>query len=232
MEAPFYVMIIVSIIALGLVIFIVPRQPASQRKQNQNGGSTSTFIEVLKDKKITGILSYMFGRGFYRWGFNSFFPIYAISVSSLTKSQVGLVITSYMITGALLQYPSGRLADYFPKRRGELIMIGGCLAAITMFFVPFLHRMAWLILLVVIMGIFSALSRASTVAIRTERGRFHGMGAVTGVYMSSFSAGQVLGPLGFGAISDAWNIPIAFYIGGGVGVISTVIAYWYLHYYS
>src|SRR5699024_317206 len=150
-------------------------------------------------------------------GFNSFFPIYAITIASLSKGQVGLVITSYMLAGALSQYPSGRLADYFPNRRKELIGIGGCVAALTMFIVPFLQQMAWLIGLMVIMGMFSALSRASTVVIRTERGRVHGMGTVTGVYMASFSVGQTLGPVGFGAVSDAWNIPVAFYIGGFVG---------------
>src|SRR5699024_3721220 len=158
------------------------------------------------------------GRGFYRWGFNSFFPIYAITIASLSKSQVGLVITSYMIAGALFQYPSGRLADYFPNRHKELIAVGGGMAALTMFAVPFLQLMVWLVVLMVIMGIFSALSRASTVVIRTERGRYHGMGTVTGVYMASFSVGQVLGPIGFGAIADVWNIPIAFYIGGFAGV--------------
>jgi DHA1 family multidrug resistance protein-like MFS transporter len=227
-KAPFYVMLASSFIALGLVYFAVPWQPASQR-ENQNGdGQGDSFIKVLKDRKMTGIISYMVGRGFYRWGFNSFFPIYAITIASLSKSQVGIVITAYMLAGALLQYPSGRLADYFPNRRGVLITIGGCFSAVTMFIVPLLQQMIWLIVLVIGMGVFSALARASTVAIRTERGRFHGMGAVTGVYMSSFSAGQVLGPLGFGAIADVWNIPTAFYIGGIAGLATTGVAFWYL----
>jgi DHA1 family multidrug resistance protein-like MFS transporter len=230
-EAPFYVMLAASFVALGLIYFAVPRQPASQREKHHTDEQTGSFVQVLKDRKMAGIISYMVGRGFYRWGFNSFFPIYAITIASFSKSQVGIVITSYMVTGALFQYPSGRLADSFPGRRGALITIGGCLSAATMFVVPFLQQLIWLIVLVIGLGIFSALARASTVAIRTERGRLHGMGAVTGVYMSSFSAGQVLGPVGFGAIAGAWNISVAFYIGGAAGLITSGIAFWYLHRY-
>ncbi|HKK44227.1 MAG TPA: MFS transporter, partial [Balneolaceae bacterium] len=74
----------------------------------------------------------------------------------------------------------------------------------------------------------SAISRATTVAIRTEQGRYHGMGAVTGVYTAGFSAGQVLGPVGFGVITDVWSIPASFYVGAFVGVVTTGIAFWYL----
>jgi len=53
---------------------------------------------------------------------------------------------------------------------------------------------------------------------------------VTGVYMTGISLGQVLGPVGFGAISDLFTIPIAFYIGGITGLATTGLAYWYLRF--
>lgn len=134
-----------------------------------------------------------------------------------------------MIAGAVSQYPCGQLADRYPKRKSELIAIGGGIAALTMVIVPFLTQIKWLIVLMVGMGIFSALSRASTVVIRTERGRFHGMGVVTGVYTASFSCGQVLGPLGFGAIAEAWSVSISFYIGAAVGILTTGTAFWFLY---
>jgi multidrug resistance protein len=228
-NAPFYVMIGTTFIGLALIYFVVPRQPASERKKPEENNAQDSFIEVLKDRDMQGILSYMIGRGFYRWGFNSFFPIYAITVASLTKGQVGLVITCYMVAGALFQYPCGWLADRLPNQKAALIGIGGCAAALTMAVVPFLTQLIWFMVLMFCMGIFSALSRASTVAIRTERGRIHGMGAVTGVYTASFSWGEVLGPLGFGAIAEAWSIPISFYIGAAVGVLTAAAAFWLLH---
>jgi len=230
LEAPFYVMTIAAVIGFGLVYFVVDKAPAELREKKNESETNFRYSlrMVMKDRKMKGILSYVIGRGFYRWGFNSFFPIYAVTIISLTKSQVGLIISSYMVTGTLFQYPFGSLADRFSHHRGALVAIGGGVAAVSMLFVPMVHHMLWLIILVVIMGIFSAVSRASTVAIRTERGRYHGQGAVTGIYTSGFSAGQVLGPVGFGLIVQISNIPDSFYFGALIGLLTTGLAYWYL----
>jgi len=211
-----------------LVYFVVPERRTSVQEKKPSVSFIQSFKNVWQDRKMKGILYYIVGRGFYRWGFNSFFPIYAMTMATLSKSQVGLVISSYMITGTLLQYPFGRLADRLPKRRATLVAVGGGIAAITTFIVPLITQMSWLVVLVIIMGIFSALSRASTVAIRTEQGRIHGMGAVTGAFTAGFSAGQVLGPVGFGVITDVWSIPASFYVGAFVGLLTTGLAFWYL----
>jgi len=168
------------------------------------------------------------GRGFYRWGFNSFFPVYVIALAGLSKSQVGILVSGYMISGTLLQYPCGFIVDRFHKNRPELLAAGGTAAAVLMLMVPFFSSMFWLSVLVILMGVVSALPRATTVAIRTERGRIFGMGSVSGVYITGISAGQILGPIGFGAISDAMSIPVAFYIGGLSGLVATGIGYYWL----
>lgn len=235
MNAPFYVMCVAAVIGFGLVYFVVKKSPAIKKRKeskheekNQKANFKESFKTVVKDREMKGILSYIVGRGFYRWGFNSFFPIYAVTIASLSKGQIGLIISSYMVTGTLLQYPFGSLADRFSNYRGELVGIGGLIAALSMLLVPSAHHMFWLIVLVVIMGVFSAVSRASTVAIRTERGRYHGQGAVTGVFTAGFSAGQVLGPVGFGIIVEFFNIPDSFYFGALIGLLTTAMAYWYL----
>lgn len=227
-NAPFYVMIVVSLFALGLIYFSIPaRRVATQgnEEDNESVDFKKSFMDVLKDGSMRGVFYYMVGRGFYRWGFNALFPIYALTMTSLSTGQVGLIITTYMITGALSQYPFGRLADIFTQRKAELVAVGGGIAALTTFFVPFLSQLGWLIVLMVAMGIFSAMSRASTVVIRTKRGRVHGMGAVTGFYTASFSSGQVIGPFIFGAIADIWGIPISFYVGAIVGILTTAAAF-------
>lgn len=229
-DAPFYFMMGAAFLGFFLVLFVIP-EIKSARKKSQMGFRKS-FKAVLGDAKIKGVLYYLVGRGFYRWGFNSFFPIYVIALAGLSKSQVGVLVSGYMVAGTLLQYPCGHLADRFPKNRAELVAIGGGLAATFMFLVPLFKSMFWLVILVILMGAISALPRATTVAIRTERGRKFGMGAVTGVYMTGVSAGQVFGPIGFGAITDLLSIPASFYIGGLSGLITTGLAYWYLRFRS
>ncbi|HEA29193.1 MAG TPA: MFS transporter [Leeuwenhoekiella sp.] len=225
---PFYVMGGAALIGFLLVLIVVPPGVKKQTDPSKGMQFKKSVFNVFKDQKIKGILYYIVGRGFYRWGFSTFFPIYAVSQAALSKEQVGLVISSYMISGAVLQYPFGWVADRFQRYRSEMVLIGGLIAAATTFFVPVFTHLSWLIVLVVIMGIFSAASRASSIAIRTDRGRVHGMGGVTGVFMSGLAMGQVLGPVGFGAITDFFNIEASFYFGAGIGLLTTVLAYWFL----
>ena len=84
--------------------------------------------------------------------------------------------------------------------------------------------MTMYIILTLVMGVFSSISRASGIAIRTERGRIYGMGAATGAFTASLSFGQVIGPLVFGIIADAFGIPTAFLVGGIIGIFGTVAA--------
>lgn len=228
MNGPFYAMIAGALIGLSLVYFGVPESPKVEVPDDEVPGFFDSFKKVMQDTKMKGILYYITGRGFYRWGFNTFFPIYALSIASLTKSQVGLVISGYMVSGTVLQYPMGSLSDRFSKYRPEFVAFGGTLAALCMILVPSAHQFWLLIILVTGMGIFSAVSRASTVAIRTERGRYHGMGAVTGVFTAGLSLGQVIGPVGFGGITDILSIRAAFYVGAIAGLLTTAIAYIYL----
>src|SRR5699024_175554 len=94
--APFYVMTAVSLFALVLVYFLIPEQSASSLRQSNDTGTDNSFLDVLRDRDMQGIISYMLGCGFYRWVFNSLFPIYAITVSSLFKCQVGLIFICFL----------------------------------------------------------------------------------------------------------------------------------------
>jgi MFS family permease len=77
------------------------------------------------------------------------------------------------------------------------------------------------------MGALSALSRASVLAIRTELGRTHGMATLAGLHGSSFALGQMVGPVAFGALSDALGLVSTFPIGSAVGLIGSVfVVHW------
>ncbi len=226
LEMPFYAMAVMAFISLLLVIVLVPgKGPGNKDKSGNRDSMFSGLKKVVKDPKIQGILVYMGSRGFYRWGFNSFFPIFAISFAGFNKTQIGLALSGYMLAGALIQYPSGILADKFIGKRKNFIFMGGILSALCMFIIPFLQNILIIIALTLFMGLFSAFSRASAVAILTERGRIHGMGATNGAFTTSLSLGQVLGPFIFGLIVDFFNIPYAFYLGGIVGIAGTVLSF-------
>ena len=224
-RTPFYVMAILSLLALILILFLVPESSATKKSDKKDEPVFRSLLPVFKDKPMIGIMTYMSTRGFYRWGFNTFFPILAVKTISLSTTNIGLVLSAYMISGSIIQYPFGLAADKFPKQKLNLILIGGAISAISMCIFTYFNSLLMYALLTICMGVFSSVSRASAVAIRTERGRIYGMGAVTGAFTSSLSFGQVLGPIVFGIIADMFNLPAAFIIGGAIGLIGTIASY-------
>lgn len=228
--APFYATAIAGFISLLLVLMLVPESPAINKKGKKDEKAEGFSLrKVVKDNPMRGLMIYMISRGFYRWGFNTFFPLFAVNILALSKTGTGFFLSAYMLAGALLQYPAGVLADRFNRYRNELILFGGILSAIPMFLIPVMTNKILIFIFMLWMGGLSAFSRASAVAIRTERGRIFGMGSVTGAFTTSMSVGQIIGPIIFGFIYDFSGLSISFIIGGVVGLLGSWLSYRYLH---
>ncbi len=228
--APFYATAIAGFISLLLVLMLVPESPAVRKPGKKDQKSEEFSLrKVINDNPMRGLMIYMISRGFYRWGFNTFFPLFAVNILALSKTGTGFFLSAYMLAGALLQYPAGVLADRYNRYRNELILFGGILSAIPMFLIPVMTNNILIFIFMLWMGGLSAFSRASAVAIRTERGRIFGMGSVTGAFTTSMSIGQIIGPIVFGFIYDYSGLSMSFIIGGVVGLIGSWLAYRYLH---
>jgi DHA1 family multidrug resistance protein-like MFS transporter len=223
MKAPFYAMGGLSLLVMVLMLFLVPESSAIKRHAKKTASFFKSLFLVYKDKPMIGIMTYMGTRGFYRWGFNTFFPLVAIK-AEMSPASIGLVLSVYMLFGSIVQYPFGFIADKFPSQKVNLILIGGTCSAFSMCAVAYSHSMLVFVILAMSMGGFSSVSRASAVAISTERGRIYGMGSATGAFTTSLSLGQVLGPILFGVIADISSIPVAFLVGGLVGLTGTIVS--------
>jgi multidrug resistance protein len=222
MKAPFYAMGGLSLLVMVLMLFLVPESSAIKSNDLKKVPFFKSLLPVFKDKPMIGIMTYMATRGFYRWGFNTFFPLLAVKAEKMSLANIGLVLSFYMLFGSIMQYPFGLMADKFPSQKVNLILIGGTCSALSMCAVAYSHSMLMFVILAISMGAFSSVSRASALAIRTERGRIYGMGSATGAFTTSLSVGQVLGPILFGVIADISSIPVAFLVGGLVGLTGTI----------
>ena len=223
-SAPFYAMATLSFIALIFIVFFIPESQVILNQKKKKQPILKSLLPVFKDKPMQGIMAYFSSRGFYRWGFNTFFPVLAVKFASLSVTNIGIILSVYMLSGSVIQYPFGLLVDKYPQQKINLILIGGLIAAIPMCIFGQFKSMAMYFILTMIMGLFSSVSRASGIAIRTERGRIYGMGATTGAFTASLSFGQVIGPLVFGIIADAFGISTAFFVGGFIGVVGAIAA--------
>lgn len=215
--APFFAMGSLTFIALMAVLAFVPEDRHSRARPIRH----TSAREVASSPVVWGIVFYNATRGFWRQGFNAFWPLLGAAFGH-REAALGSVLTAYLFTQAALQIPFGYLADRFP--RVPQIALGGGLAPAVLFAVPALAAsLGWELGLGVFMGAASALGRASVVAVRTACGRVHGMGTLAGIQSSAFAVGQSLGPICAGLAYDLGGLPAPMYLGGAVGLVGTVV---------
>lgn len=221
-SAAFYAMGGLSVIALLMVARAVP----PDGKHQENTAVVPTRVEeivplrdVVKNDAVKGICMYVATRGFWRQGFNTFYPLYAVATAGLGEASIGTVLSVYMLGGGLLQIPFGFLADRLPRM--PQIVLGSVLAPLLLLAIPFVHHVWTVIVITFLIGALSALSRASVIAIRTELGRTHGMGTLAGLQGGAFAVGQMFGPLAFGVVADYVGLTAVFPFGSAVGLLGS-----------
>ncbi len=222
LEAPFFAMGILSLLALIGVAWLVPddvRRSAGVPRQYL------PFRTVIRTPAVVAMVVYMASRGFWRQSFNAFWPLLAASLGHV-EAAIGLVLTGYMVGEGLFQIPFGYLADRF--RRRPQVAVGGLLSPLPMFAVPAVVSLPAVIGLSLVMGVASALGRASILAIRTELGRTHGMGMLAGIQNAAFAAGQALGPVAAGVAFDLAGLSAPMYVGGSVGMLGAAASVYLL----
>jgi DHA1 family multidrug resistance protein-like MFS transporter len=219
--AAFYVMGGLSMLSCLLVFLTVPVDQTAKERRWVKPKQIAPLRQVVSSDAVKAMLSYFITRGIWRQSFNAFYPLYAVVAFSVDEASVGLVLSTYMFAEGLLQIPFGLLADRFPRIRQ--IVVGSTFAPLVLLAVPYVGSTWAVALLTFAMGAFSALGRASLVAIRTELGRTHGMATLAGLQGSAFAVGQALGPLMSGAVVDLIGLVAVFPFGSAVGCVGTVL---------
>lgn len=224
-RAAFYVMGALSIVALVLVGRTIPSDHRTKVEKTAAPRTIVPLREVMKNDVVKAICVYVATRGFWRQGFNTFFPLFAVSIAGAGQAAVGTVLSAYMLGGGLLQIPFGLLADRYP--RFPQIMLGSVGAPLLLLLVPLVRGLPGFLAITFAIGALSALSRASIIAMRTELGRTHGMGTMAGIQGSAFAAGQMIGPIACGLVSDLFGVVAVFPFGSAVGLLgSGFVARW------
>jgi DHA1 family multidrug resistance protein-like MFS transporter len=218
-EASFLVMGALSVVSLVLVALTVPMDEMAKSRRQPRKSAMMPFRQVMQNDAVKAMSIYFATRGFWRQAFSAFYPLYAVAAFAASEADIGIVLSVYTFTEGLLQIPFGYLADRYPRVRQ--IVIGSVFAPLVLLAIPFVGSVWGVALLTVAMGAFSALGRASLVAIRTELGRSHGMGTLAGLQGSAFATGQMLGPLAGGAVVDAAGLAAVFPFGSLIGCIGT-----------
>lgn len=218
-NATFYAMSALTTASLGLILAFLPRQ-RSDRKTPVTAGLLTKLRQMLRNRRVVGVLLPRMGTMIIMVPTLAFLPILMDQMMGATGIEIGIVISARTIVNAGLQTPFGRMADRHNKV--TLILTGCLIAGTCVFLMPFAADFLQLVLLSVCMGIGEALVWPTLGAIAVEEGHRYGQGSVMGVFNMAMSVGILMGSLVAGSFMDLFGLEYAFYTTSVILAVSAV----------
>lgn len=218
-NATFYAMSALTTASLGLILAFLPRQ-RSDRKTPVTAGLLTKLRQMLRNRRVVGVLLPRMGTMIIMVPTLAFLPILLDQMMGATGIEIGIVISARTIVNAGLQTPFGRMADRHNKV--ALILTGCLIAGTCVFLMPFAADFLQLVLLSVCMGIGEALVWPTLGAIAVEEGHRYGQGSVMGVFNMAMSVGILMGSLVAGSFMDLFGLEYVFYTTSVILAVSAV----------
>jgi len=220
MEMNFFVMAGLSLLALLLLAFFLPKMES--HKKTGPRAKTSQWT-LLTCPPILGVAGFRLGYALANALTWVFLPLLATHLLPLSTTQVGLLVSVNVIVSTLLQSPSGRLADRMSK--AHLIGIGGLLSALALCVFPWATGFWQLFFLNILVGAAYGLAFPAHIALAMEQARGYGMGTIMSLLMLAHGVGMMIGPMLFGAIARQWSLQSAFWSGGLINILLIALCY-------
>jgi MFS family permease len=206
-----------GVIAAALVLVLLPDV---RKERSPEDGPPPAFRRILSNDLVRGLMIIRAGSAVRRAIVMAFLPVFTDYIG-LTKTHMGAMISVYIVTAAIVQYPSGILADRFNRIR--IVIIGEILAAVCFAFFPMVRNFSQLLAVGAVAGLVSGLSLPSVLAINTEVGRTYGMASMMGLYDAAMGFGMLFGSLTAGAVMDAAGVRAIFYYGVLIGIAGVFV---------
>ncbi|MCX5998791.1 MAG: MFS transporter [Chloroflexi bacterium] len=221
MDATFITLGILSAVGCIMVFFLLPEAPASTPVVHAEPGARgNSFISVLKDGPMRGIIAWQLVWGLGYGAVLTFLPVFMTDMNA-TTAQIGIVISVRSILNGLMAYPFGRLADR--ANRATLVSLGMLAMIIGVFLIPSVGGFGPLVCLFLAMGTIETLATPAGNAITVERGRSLGMGSVMAANNVAYSLAMVAGSLGGAAVSGPLGVGWVFRCAAIVGLAGLAV---------
>lgn len=221
MAAAFYAMAGLSFAALLLVLFQMPSLEDRQVRRPPPP-IFSALAEMLADCRTRGILIARLSTMIIMVPTMAFLPLLMTDWFAASGKQIGIVIACRTLVNALLQAPSGRMADRFSKV--TLLTIGCLVISGAICLVPLAGSFGWLLFLFVILGLGEAIIWPVLGALATQEGRHYGQGTMMGIYSLAMSSGVFIGALVAGFSMERFGLRWAFVVSGLIVLVLSMTA--------
>ncbi len=209
----FYVMAGLSCLALLLVVLQMPVLD-NKRQDFRRMGIFQALTRMLGEKRTVGILLARMSTMIIMVPTMAFLPLLMDRWFQSSATEIGIVITCRTLVNALLQTPSGWIADLWDKVR--FLQIGIVVVGVMLAMVPLAGNFWWLLFFFVVLGMGEAIIWPTLGALAAEEGRNYGQGTMMGIYNLAMSAGVFIGSLASGLIMDLLGLDWSFFL---IGVI-------------
>ncbi|MBC8224568.1 MFS transporter [Candidatus Bathyarchaeota archaeon] len=227
LSAPFYAMGAMAALSLLLTLRFLPDDKKHRGERRRDPPS---FRKVLSIPVLRAVFIYRavgaLGRGSI-WGFLSLYISGSVDIGGLglPVSVAGLILSVGQLSSAILQSPTGTLADKYDKR--HLTFLGGLVGAVGLLMFPFSNT-AWEIMLArLVFAVGSAIGMPALSAIAAIEGRELGVGTTMSVLQSAMSLGMIVGPLLSGFLVDIYGLKPIFFVSFIITLFGTA-SFWRL----
>ncbi|MBW2682680.1 MAG: MFS transporter [Deltaproteobacteria bacterium] len=217
----FYLMAVLSFIALILVISHMPKRSPTEIKE----GSTllKSIKKMVGNSRTAGILLARYATMIIMVPTMAFLPLLMSNWPVHTGLQVGMVIACRTLTNAVLQVPFGKFADKYNKL--VLLLAGVLCMSLAVLAIPSMENVVSMTILYVVLGVGEAVIWPVLGAYATEEGRTHyGQGTMMGMFSFTMSAGVLTGAVLAGMSMDLVGIEWAYYTCGAMVLLLTLVA--------
>jgi MFS family permease len=218
MASAFYAISGLSSISLIITMIYLPNQ------REIIGGTKEeiSFKNILSQRIMKGLFFYRIANSFGFGAIMAFLPILASTIN-LNSSQIGIVLTTNIVTMAILQRPFGKFADVYNKM--SMIIFGSLLRSLCLFLMIFSQNFFQLLIVNIVMGVGGGVSNPASTALSVGVGRKRGMGSTMGIFNTAWSLGLIIAPILSGILFDTFGLGSVFYLGGSMSILGTAFLY-------
>ena len=200
--------------ALAFVLtFVIPRdRPAPLEEEDE--ASFKQLFKLFKNPVLLPTYAAIVINMFVVGVLFGFFPVYLHAIGYSTSS-AGFLITATTASYLLVQPLAGWLADRINP--ATTVIVGLAVAAGATLAIPAVT--GWMLIpLAVLAGLGVGTVWTNTDMLVTKIAGDRQLGAAVGAAQSFKEVGDMLGPLAIGAITQAWNVRVGFYVCGGAAL--------------
>lgn len=180
--------------------------------------SFSVFRSIIADRAIV-VTAFVEAAILFAYGtFETFLPLYALQ-SGLSAYEIGVFLSSHVITLALTKPFMGRFSDRHGRR--PQIVAGALLGAVSIAGIALFRAFLPLLGFSILFGLSMSVLTSATAAHIADLSRAEGRGSAMGVLGSVMDIGHTTGPIAAGIIAAVFGFGYAFL---GAAVVLSVCA--------